>query len=206
MQQFFQTCEAIGATTKKLQKTALLAEYLKLCAINEAAISALFLSGRPFPAWEETTLQIGGRWLWRIIAELSGKEESELTAWYRRSGDLGTVASDVLPPRSGQGSGVIEVETAFRQIAASRGPALKAAIARDLLARATPLEAKYIIKIMTGDLRIGLKDSLVEEAIAKAFSASLADVQRANMLLGDIGETLRLAAQSRLHEAKMRML
>jgi DNA ligase-1 len=205
MQQFFQTCEAIGATTKKLQKTALLAEYLKLCAINEAAISALFLSGRPFPAWEETTLQIGGRWLWRIIAELSGKEESELTAWYRRSGDLGTVASDVLPPRSGQGSGVIEVETAFRQIAASRGPALKAAIARDLLARATPLEAKYIIKIMTGDLRIGLKDSLVEEAIAKAFSASLADVQRANMLLGDIGETLRLAAQSRLHEAKMRM-
>ena len=68
-------------------------------------------------------------------------------------------------------------------------PAAKGAVLRDLLSRATPLEAKYIIKIMTGDLRIGLKESLVEEAIAKAYGNPAADVQRANMLLGDIGET-----------------
>jgi DNA ligase-1 len=74
-----------------------------------------------------------------------------------------------------------------------------------LLARATPLEAKYIVKIMTGDLRIGLKESLVEEAIARAFGSTLTEVQRANMLLGDIGETLRLAVEGKLAEAKMRM-
>ena len=51
-----------------------------------------------------------------------------------------------------------------------------------------------LVKIMTGDLRIGLKESLVEEAVAKAYGAALAEVQRANMLLGDIGRTLRLAA------------
>jgi DNA ligase-1 len=74
-----------------------------------------------------------------------------------------------------------------------------------LLARATPLEAKYIVKIMTGDLRIGLKESLVEEAIARAFGSTLTEVQRANMLLGDIGETLRMAVAGKLAEAKMRM-
>ena len=69
----------------------------------------------------------------------------------------------------------------------------------------TPLEAKYIVKIMTGDLRIGLKESLVEEAIAKAWGGTLAEVQRANMLLGDLGETLKLAAANKLGEAKMRL-
>lgn len=205
MQQFARTCEAIGATTKKLQKTALVADYLKSRTTDVAAVSAIFLSGRPFPVWEETTLQIGGRWLWRIVAELAAKDDKELTEAYRRTGDLGAVAAEVLPEHPGQGLRVLEVETAFRQIAASRGPVSKAAVVRELLSRATPLDAKYIIKIMTGDLRIGLKESLVEEAIAKAYAAPLSDVQRANMLLGDIGEALRLAADGQLHEAKMRL-
>ncbi len=74
-----------------------------------------------------------------------------------------------------------------------------------MLSRVTPLEAKYIIKIMTGDLRIGLKESLVEEAIAAAYDVPLAQVQRANMLLGDIGETLRYAAEGKLAQARMRL-
>ncbi len=99
----------------------------------------------------------------------------------------------------------LEVQAVFRQIAAAQGPAAKAAIVRDLISRATPLEAKYIIKIMTGDLRIGLKESLVEGAIARAYVAPLAEVQRANMLLGDIGETVRLASEGKLCEAQMRL-
>ncbi|HET9306384.1 MAG TPA: ATP-dependent DNA ligase [Candidatus Sulfotelmatobacter sp.] len=205
MEQFSQTCDAIAATTKKLEKIALVADYLKSRSTLEAAVSAIFLSGRPFPVWEETTLQVGGRWLWRIVAELSGKEEADLTAAYRRLGDLGEVAREVLPERKGQGLGVLDVESAFRQIAAARGPTAKASVTRDLLARATPLEAKYIVKIMTGDLRIGLKESLVEEAIAKAYGVTPGQVQRANMLLGDIGETLRLAVDKKLDQARMRL-
>jgi DNA ligase-1 len=118
---------------------------------------------------------------------------------------LGAVAEEVLPQRTGQGLSVLEVEHGFRQIAAARGPSSKATIVRELLSRATPLEAKYIVKIMTGDLRIGLKESLVEEAIAKAYGRSLLEVQRANMLLGDIGDALRLAIEGKLHEARMRL-
>ncbi len=205
MQQFATTCEAVAGTTKKLLKTEIVADYLKSRTVDEAAMSAVFLSGRPFPTWEEATLQIGGRWLWRIVAELAGKDEADVTAAYRRLGDLGAVAGELLPQRPNQGLGVLEVERTFRQIASTRGPTEKAAFVRDVLSRARPLEAKYVIKIVTGDLRIGLKESLVEEAIAKAYGNTFAEVQRANMLLGDVGEALRLAAEGKLGEARMRL-
>jgi DNA ligase-1 len=212
--------ERVAATTKKLEKIAIVAEYLKAQTPEEASVSAVFFSGRPFPVWEEATLQVGGRVLWRIVAELSGSSEAELTEAYRKHGDLGDVAEAVLatahvgtgaPARPGRtvlgGSAlkVLDVATKFREIATARGPAIKAAMTRELLSQASPLEAKYIIKIMTGDLRIGLKESLVEEAIARAFGGTLSEVQRANMLLGDIGETLNLAMSSQLGEARMRL-
>ncbi len=205
MRKLAESCEAIAATTKKLLKTGIVAEYLRSRTPEEAAVSAVFLSGRAFAAWEEATLQVGGALLWRVVAELSGKDEAALTAAYRKHGDLGAVAEEVLAEGSGQGLGVLEVNKIFREIAAARGPAAKTALVRDLLSRATPLEAKYIVKIMTGDLRIGLKESLVEDAIARAYGGTLAEVQRANMLLGDIGETLLLAVRGTLAEAKMRM-
>jgi DNA ligase 1 len=197
--------EAIAGTTKKLQKIGIVADFLKSRPPREAEISAVFLSGRPFPVWEETTLQVGGSLLWRLVAELAEKDDATLTAAYRRLGDLGAVAGELLPEKDGRGLGVLEVQAAFRQIAGTRGTSAKSALLRDLLARATPLEAKYIVKIMTGDLRIGLKESLVEEAIAKAYGGTLKEVQRANMLLGDIGETLELAAAGRLANARMRL-
>jgi DNA ligase 1 len=206
MRTFAETAEKIAATTKKLEKTALLAEYLKTAPLDEAAVGAVFFSGRPFPAWEETTLQVGGTLLWRTVQELSGKSEHEVTAAYRKLGDLGAVAGAVLSqPCSDGRPRPSNIQLIFREIAAARGPAAKGILVRKLLSEVSPLEAKYIVKIMTGDLRIGLKESLVEEAIARGFGESLKEVQRANMLLGDIGETLRLAAEDKLAEAKMRL-
>jgi DNA ligase-1 len=236
MRKFAEACDAIAGTTKKLLKVGIVAEYLTSRTVEEASVSAVFLSGKPFPAWEETTLQVGGRLLWRVVSELSGWSDAELTAEYRKLGDVGAVSGEALAARRTSSSereassaqptgedarrsigqpgapvvvrdrlGVVEAENFFRKIAAARGPAAKTVLVRELLSRATGLEAKYLVKIMTGDLRIGLKESLVEEAIARAYSGTLAEVQRANMLVGDIGETLRLAARGALGEAHMRM-
>jgi DNA ligase-1 len=227
MKRFAETCEQLAATTKKLTKIAIMADYFQAATPEEAAVSTLFLSGQPFPAWDEARLQVGGRLVWSLLKDLSGKTDQELSAAYRRWGDLGAVAEQVLPaqeatefaPCSGEekpGDSVInpearkqlstiEVEGRFRQIAAVRGTAAKAARVRELLAQATPLEAKYIIKIITGDLRIGVKEGMVEEAVAKAYGSTLAEVKRANMLLGDLGRTLQLAAAGRLSEARMRL-
>jgi DNA ligase-1 len=96
-----------------------------------------------------------------------------------------------------------EVEAAFRQLAERRGLAQKQALLEELLRRVRPQEANYLVKILTGELRIGLKESLVEEAIACAFNQPLAEVQQANMFTGDIRETLRLAAEGKLAKASL---
>ncbi len=218
---FAQTCDAIAATTKKLEKTALAAAYLRTllqttlrtmsrtmlrtAPLDEAATAVVFLSGRPFPAYEEATLQVGGALLWRVIGELSGKSDHELTEIYRKHGDAGSVAADALPQRPESGLLLTEVQRAFSGIAAARGPAAKASLLRQLLERTSPLEAKYIVKVISGDLRIGLKESLVEDAIARAFEVPFGHVKRANMLLGDLGETLRLAFAGKLADARLRL-
>jgi DNA ligase 1 len=200
-----QTCDAIGATSKKIDKISLTGAYLKSLPPNEAAIAAIFLSGRPFAAYDAATLQVGGALLWRVIAELSGRSEHELMEIYRKHGDAGSVAAEALPERTEAGVSLVEVQRVFSEIAAARGPAAKARLLRQLFERSAPIEAKYIVKIIGGDLRIGLKESLVEEAIARAFEASLDQVKRANMLLGDLGETLRLALAGKLAEARLRL-
>jgi DNA ligase 1 len=217
MRKFAEACERIAGTTKKLEKIAIVADYLKSRSLPETSVAAVFLSGRPFPMWEETALQVGGRLLWQVIEELSGKSGAELTGAYRQHGDLGAVAAEVLPRDravtaggNSDGLSLPAVQAEFRKIAAARGSIAKAIFVHELFSRLTALEAKYIVKIITGDLRIGLKESLVEEAIAKAYAGNLKEVQRANMLLGDIGETLQRTADSHhgpatLSQVKMRL-
>src|SRR5271170_3779760 len=171
MHKLAEACERIAGTTKKLEKKAIVADYLKATPPEEASVAAVFLSGKPFPAWEETTLQVGGRLLWQVVEELSGKSPQELTAAYRKHGDLGAAAAEVLskgrmgtaaparPDRARLGSAggnngenlpdeselsLQELQDAFRSIAATRGSTAKALLVRELLTRLTPLEAKYI--------------------------------------------------------------
>jgi DNA ligase-1 len=207
MQRFAQTCEAIAATTRKTEKVRIVAEYLPSRSVDEAAVSAIFLSGRAFPAYEEKTLQVGGTMLWSVLREISGKSDAVLSETYRKYGDLGSAAHDLVLDISPRVSsiGVCDVAREFNRIAEIRGAATKAGFVRLLLQKLTPLEAKYVVKIMSGDLRIGLRESLLEEAIAKAYGDLMSQVQRANMLLGDIGETLRLASDHRLQHAHLRL-
>ncbi|HEY7405891.1 MAG TPA: ATP-dependent DNA ligase [Candidatus Angelobacter sp.] len=211
MHLFSTTADAVAATTKKTEKIRLVAGYLSSRPVDEAAQAAVFFSGRPFPAWEDRTLQVGGALLWRALAEVSGKPDVALTAAYRRHGDLGSAAEDLLerdlleqtPVKASLS--IADLSQTFDDLAGTSSAAQKSHLLQELLRRATPVEAKYVIKIISGDLRIGLRESLVEEAIAKAFGEKPAAVQRANMLLGDIKETLRLAARHQLDQARMRL-
>src|ERR1700732_5004957 len=133
MRTFAETADQIAGTTKKLEKTALLAGYLKSAPFEEAAVAAVFFSGRPFPAWEETTLQVGGTLLWRIVGELSERNEQELAAAHREHGDLGAVAGAVLPGGTGSQLAPSKIQLIFREIATARGQAAKAVLVRRLL-------------------------------------------------------------------------
>lgn len=208
MRRFVETCDAVGATSKKTQKVALMSDLLKTLSLKEATLAAVFLTGRAFPSREERVLGVGGSQLARVVADLAKADAVDLGKTYREHGDLGDMAEHLLrnaenPP--GANVSLQQVEEAFERLAETRTTAQKTAILRNLFEQMSAGEVKYAIKIITGDLRIGLKESLVEEAIARAFERPLEDVRRANMLTGDIAETLRSAAANELGSVRMRL-
>ncbi len=207
---FAAAAEAVGATTKRLEKTALLADYLAGLSDSDLAIACRFLSGNPFPLKDERTLQIGYSAIFGLLVELTGTEPKVLGDLTVKLGDIGDVAEQVMQQavRPGAPLTLAEVMAGYKQIARASGkggPAQKAAILREMLRRATPVEAKYLLKIITGELRTGLKESLVEEALARLAGVKTASVQYANMLLGDVGAVALLARAGKLDEAQMNL-
>ncbi len=205
--QFAEVADALAATTKKLEKRALIATYLQTLPVEDAGRAALWLCGTPFPETDVRVLNVGGSLLSKAILQLSGAGQEALSEAYRRSGDLGAAAADLLYGRApARGSLTLaDVEAALAALAAARGPDAKLRLLLDLLARATPEEAKYLIKLITGDMRTGVKQALVEEAIAEAWSAPVADVRRGDMLLGSLPEVVALAAAGRIGDARMKL-
>ncbi|MGA2422193.1 MAG: ATP-dependent DNA ligase [Candidatus Acidiferrum sp.] len=206
MRSFVEAADAVGATTKKLEKLRLISEFLKSLEISDAVLAARFLSGHAFAGYDERTLGVGGAQLWRAIADAAGKAGEHLGTAYRKHGDLGNMAEELLRNSHCDGDlSLAGVAKLFEELSAARVQAHKTDLLKKALARASASDAKYIVKIITGDLRIGSKESLVEEAIARAFERPLKEVRRANMMTGDIGETLRLAAEDRLASAVVRL-
>lgn len=206
MRSFVQLAEAVGATSKKLEKLRLISEFFRVLSTTDAALSARFLSARPFARHDERTLGVGGRTLSRVIAETAGRTGESLTTTYLKHGDLGDMAQELLDRTHRDGDlSLAEVAGLFEDLAAVRSQERKAELLAKAFAGASAGDVKYMVKIITGDLRIGSKESLVEEAISKAFELPLAEVRRTNMMTGDIGETLALAAENRLSSATVRL-
>ena len=127
---------------------------------------------------------------------------------YRRHGDLGAAAFDLLTASEQQRERraaltLADVADAFDTMARARTTAVRSAAVEGLLRRATPLEAKYLLKLMLGDMRIGVKQSLVEEAIAEAAGAEVAAVRHAVMLEADLSRAVERAFAGTLAEARM---
>ena len=192
---------------KKLEKRALIAAYLRELAVEDASLAALYLAGTPFAETDRRVLNVGGSLLSKALAEVSGANQAAMHAAYRRHGDIGAAAEDLLQARVEVSPSLTlpQVREAFDAIAAARGPGAKLPLLVALLEKAVPVEAKYLLKLMTGDMRTGVKQSLVEEAIADAFDESAAEVRRASMLLGDLAEVFNLASENRLADARMKL-
>ena len=206
MRRFVETSDAVRATTKKSIKVTLVSELLKSLPVKDAATAAIFLTGRPFPHRDERVLGVGGSQLAKIVTEIAGADAAELGKTYRAHGDLGDMAEHLLLKRPSTADiSLQQVAKTFCQLSEVRTATQKMALIKNLFEHMSAGEVKYAIKIMTGDLRIGLKESLVEEATAKAFDRPLDAVRRANMFTGDIGETLHSAAANDLAAVRMRL-
>jgi DNA ligase-1 len=206
MRRFVETAEAVAATTKKTEKVRLISALFCALPSSDASLAAQFFTGRAFPQFEERVVGVGGSSLARAVATASGRAGERLGKIYRKHGDLGDMAEELLRDSHAAGDLTFQdVAASFSELSAARTQRQKDEQLASVIARASAGDVKYIVKILTGDLRIGSKESLVEEAIAKAFNCDAVDVRRANMFLGDIGETLQLAAQGKLNTATMRL-
>jgi ATP-dependent DNA ligase len=208
MRRWSELAERVAATTRTSEKTALLADYFTDLAADELPIAAVFLTGRPFAEADQRAVGLGWAAIGSTVTDLAGASRSALGEAYDRSSDLGIAVADVLSaaghaPDPELSPSLTEVAAAYAAIETASGPAAKAAILRDLLARSDPLTSKYIVKVLGGELRIGLREGLVEAAIAKAFDRPLDDVKWAGMLTGDVGVLASLAREGRLEDASL---
>ena len=211
MRRWSELADRVAGTSATSGKTALLAEYLAPLPPPELRIAATFLTGRPFAEVDQRPLGLGWATIAAAVGHLAGVEPAALAEAYDRHSDLGRAVADVLALRARQPDpadtpSLREVSDAFAAIGAAGGPAAKGAIFADLLARCDPPTAMYAVKILTGELRIGLREGLLEAAIARAFGQPQAEVSLAGMLTGDVGETAVLASEGRLAEARLRLL
>jgi DNA ligase-1 len=221
--QFAELNDALAATTKKLEKRAFLSAYLLTLPVDDAGRAALWFAGTPFPETDPRKLNTGGALLSKVVAQLAAAPPEALSAAYRRYGDFGSAAADLLYGHAPATAALTlsDVESALVALAEARGSQPKLRLLLDLLGSATPVEAKYLIKLLTGDMRTGVQQSLVEEAIAEAWPPAAPEprtpakrlptagagqaVRRASMLLGSLPKVVALAAEGRLDQARMQL-
>ncbi|PYK82531.1 MAG: DNA ligase [Verrucomicrobia bacterium] len=196
--------ESIAATSAKLEKVRLLAEYLRALKTDQLLIVTTYLTGRAFAQSDLRTLQVGWAVIYRALAAATKISDAEFHRIAASHGDLGKTAFEVLEGRTKpQSFSILESRELFEKLHRARGPIAKTELLQMCFANLSPREGQYVVKILTGDLRIGLREGLVEEAIARAFEVSLPEVKEANMLLGDIGATASLASQKQLDRAEL---
>ena len=208
LQAFAECAEAVAATTKKLEKAAILGDYLKSLSDADLIRAARYFAGQQFALNDARTTNVGGSIISAALSEATGFSPEDLYPRYVRLGDPGDLAEEIVKEarQSFQPTVTLaETESFISRLSETRGIKNKTALLTAILHHATPLEAKYLVKLLAGDLRIGLREGLVEDAIARVFEQPLADVSYANMLLGDIGETAARARRADLRDVNMRL-
>ncbi|MEI9981605.1 MAG: ATP-dependent DNA ligase [Edaphobacter sp.] len=206
--------ERLAGEPGKLKKRAAIAEAIAGVHAaspenDDAGLFALYLAGTPFAEADSRKLNAGGALLSRALLAVSGATNIDLTVAYRKHGDMGAAAFDLLTASPTTDTKpeltLAEVAEIFGAMAVAKTTVIRASLVETLLRRATPLEAKYLLKLMLGDMRIGVKQSLVEEAIAAAANAPVEAVRRTVMLEADLAGAVNRAFAGTLAEARMRL-
>ena len=202
--------EEMATEGSRLKKRARIGEEITKVHADDpehTGLFCLYLAGLPFAACDARKLNAGGALLTKALLNVSGASQNELTLAYRRHGDMGSAAYDVFRDHGigGKGLALREVAEAFAGMAIAKTTAIRAGLVESLLRQGTALEGKYLLKLMLGDMRIGVKESLVEEGIAVAAGVDVAAVRHAVMLEADLGHAAERAFAGTLAEARMRL-
>jgi DNA ligase-1 len=207
LQQFAHAKDAVAAVAGKLEKQRILAEYFRELGDDDLRLAVRFAAGRAFPATDERVLAAGGAIVWDVLLQILPIDHDELRRLTISSGEIGEAISKVWPPREVERPLLLaDLEQAFDDLAATGVQNKKREILLDLFGRcATGREATYLAKIIFRDMRTGAQEGIIQAAVAQAFDRKPADVQKCQLLVGNLEEVALLARQDELGCAAFRL-
>jgi DNA ligase 1 len=191
--------EKVEATKKRLEIINLTSDYIKTLGDEEIEPAVNMMVGRAFPNYSQKTLDVSWSTLTRIFERISVFDRDLFRQAMASTGDIGSATKVVLEQTKARKQTqltqksltITEVRTTLDAIAQAQGSGSrtkKERLITTLMSQAEPIEAKYLVKIFTGEMRTGLHEGLMEQAVARAFDVIVQRVQNAAMSLGDIGE------------------
>ena len=197
-------CEKIESTTKRNLMVSIVSEFLQKLSLEEVEPAVSMILGRAFPKWDQRTLEVSWATLTSVIRKLTDIDWRMFIEAFNRTGDVGDATRIVLEKSRVKKQAtlfektltILEVRRNFEAIAEASGPGSrekKERLLEALLSNSSPVEAKYIVKILIGEMRTGFHEGLMELAVSKAFRIPHTLIQKAVMMRGDIGEVAYLA-------------
>ena len=211
---FVETCEKIRSTTKKNEKIEIISNYITNLDETSLSIAVLFLSGRALPIGSTRTLNIGFTTIMESLSEIAMLDIKDIQNIHLKHGDIGAMAEYAVSKKhiislfdQQEKISLSYVYHQFKKIANISGSGSnknKKNILKGLLIACSPLESKYLIKIITGEMRIGSVEGLMEIALSRAFNRELQYIREAMLISGDISQVAVLAKKNILHNAIMR--
>src|SRR5215218_2669468 len=210
-----ETCEKIKSITKKNEKIEIISAYIaNLDDETSLFIAVLFLSGRVFPAGSNLTLNIGFTTIMQSLSEIALLDIKDIQNIHLKYGDIGAIAEYAVSKKyvislfnQQDKLDLSYLYHQFKKIATISGSGSnknKKNILKGLLIACSPLESKYLIKIITGEMRIGSVEGLMEIALSRAFDRELQYIREAMLISGDISQVAVLAKKNLLHNAIMK--
>lgn len=212
---FVEICENIRSTPSKNLKVSILSEYLSRLDNDSLPIAILFLSGRIFPRGSRQNINVGFSIIMQSLSEIAMLDASEIQQVYLTHGDMGALSEYAVSKKHifslfrQQQLTLCFVYNQLKKIAGTVGSGAsknKTKILTGLLIDMSPQEAKYLIKIINGEMRIGLVEGLIEIAIAKAFNQNIKVIREAMLVVGDIAQVSILAKRNLLDKAIIKPL
>ena len=193
--------EKLEATQKNLEKTSILAQLLEESG-DELSSIVLLASGTPFPAWKNMDLGASSKTLVKVISKATGRTEKEVEQSWKETGDLGLAAEEMVEKKTQQRlfKGDLTVEKVVKRlekIAEKEAPGSqsidqdkKQKELAELISSAEPKEARYIARIIINNLRLGIGEGTIRDALSEAFfdGEHAEDIQKAYDFTNDFGE------------------
>jgi DNA ligase-1 len=198
---FSRVCEQLEGTSGRLDMIDIISRVLPTLSQEELPVFVRFVMGRIFPDWSSRKLGIGPNLLYEAIGYVAGMKKEQVVEKITTTGDAGRAVEELLSIKSQttffhEDLDLVRVYselTAIAEMEGKKSQREKLLAVRRLLANAHPLEGKYLARIMLEELRIGVGEGSVRDAIARAFAVDAGLVEHAIQALNDTGEVARLA-------------